>query len=155
METSVDPSAHLALINRVANQMNLYGDMREEAFSEGLVLITEASQSFDPAKGPLVNWLANNIRWGLMRWIARQKETLPINKRIATPQKPVEYALELAEAVNLARKTLTPTEYEVLMYNALEYKGVSIARKLGISPVQVSRLKKRAQEKMRKANGIY
>ena len=149
----VDPSPHLPLINRVAGQIGLRGSVREEALSEGLVIITEASKTFDNSKGPLVNWLANNIRWGLIKWLNQQKIEYPITKPIVASQDPFGAPLELKEAVDLAFRILTPTERIVLMYSALEYTGVAIADYLGVTPGHVSRIKKSAQEKMRRANG--
>ncbi len=72
MTEVVDAGQHLPLINRVIGQIGLRGDIAEEAYSEGLVAITEAAQTYDPAKGPLAHWLANNIKWRILDWRNRE-----------------------------------------------------------------------------------
>lgn len=152
METPIDPSPHLALINRVSGQLGLRGSTREEAFSEGLVIITEAAQTFDPSKGPLVNWLANNIRWGLIRWLNTQRVEYPIETSVEPSRDAINGFVELNAAVSLAKEILTPQEYQIIMWSALEYSNQDIAKSLGISPGWCSRLKEKAQRKLRQAN---
>lgn len=72
MTDVVDAGQHLPLINRVIGQIGLRGDLAEEAFSEGLVAITEAAQTYNPEKGPLAHWLANNIKWRILDWRNRE-----------------------------------------------------------------------------------
>jgi len=67
-----NPADHLALIHRVINQMGISENERDEAFSESLVAITEAAQSFDPTKGSVAGWLARNIRWSIKTWQLKQ-----------------------------------------------------------------------------------
>lgn len=152
MVSEVDPAQHLALAHRVIGQMGLYGDMKEEAYSESLVLITEAAQSFDPSRGvPVAAWLAKNIRWGLATWVAKQKATVELNAK--TPVKASEEALsartELTLLLGRMQKLLTTDERLVLLYHAAGYKGIEIAKMSGMSPVQVSLLKTAAQRKLR------
>lgn len=63
---AIDVGQHLPLIHRVIKQIGLQGDLAEEAFSEGLVAIVEAAQTYNPEKGPLAHWLANCIKWRIL-----------------------------------------------------------------------------------------
>ena len=130
--------------------MGLRGDTAEEAFSESLVIITEAAMSYDPRHNvPLVNWLGRNIRWGLYKWLDKQHpavnidDTMPLRAREESFSKVIEYR-ELLD--RLAR--LTELERTVLLAEAFGWKGVEVARKLGISPVRVSKIKHRARKKL-------
>lgn len=168
---AVDPAQHLALAHRVIGQMGLYGDMKEEAYSESLVLITEAAQSFDPSKGvPVAAWLAKNIRWGLATWISKQKTTYSIDSPtfqkgierengfpiIPTPlqareasEEAISRRIELSDLLGRMQVLLTSDERLVLLYHAVGYKGIEIAKMSGMSPVQISLLKTAAQKKLR------
>lgn len=170
----VDPAQHLPLIHRVISQMHLYGDMKEEAYSEGLVAITEAAQTYDPSKGiPVAHWLAKNIRWSLATWIAKQRvnvslEARPLRlvgdkERDIVPNPSIGSRLEAREGSEEAfsrrielnsllgrmQELLTQDERLVLLYHAAGYKGIEIAKMSGMSPVQVSLLKTAAQRKLR------
>lgn len=132
--------------------MSLYGDMKEEAFSEGLVLITEAAKTYDPGKGvPVANWLAKNIRWGLATWVARQKATveLPVKTPVRASEEALSARTELALLLGRMQALLTTDERLVLLYSAAGYKGIEIAKMSGMSPVQVSMLKTAAQRKLK------
>lgn len=152
MVSEVDPAQHLPLIHRVIGQLHLYGDMKEEAFSEALVSITEAAQTYDPSKGvPVAHWLAKNIRWSLATWIAKQKATVELP--VKTPVRASEEALSARTELNLLltrmKDLLSQDERLVLLYSAAGYKGIEIAKMSGMSPVQVSLLKTAAQRKLR------
>ena len=165
MVSDVDPAKHLPLIHRVINQMHLYGDLKEEAYSEGLVVIAEAAKEYDPSKGvPVAHWLAKNIRWGLATWITKQRETVsldrprgPNNKSLydvpkealAAPQDALSGRTELTELLGRMQQILTQDERLVLLYSAAGYKGIEIAKMSGMSPVQVSLLKTSAQKKLK------
>ena len=154
MVSDVDPAQHLPLVHRVIGQMHLYGDMKEEAFSEGLVAITEAAQTYDPSKGiPVAHWLAKNIRWSLATWITKQKATVELKTNAAIAHQGSEKALsartELALLLGRMQELLTQDERLVLLYHAAGYKGIEIAKMSGMSPVQVSLLKTAAQKKLR------
>lgn len=156
MVSEVDPAQHLPLIHRVIGQLHLYGDMKEEAFSEGLVLVTEAAQTYDPSRGvPVANWLAKNIRWGLATWIAKQKATVELKANAAIAQEGSQTALSARTELNLLltrmRDLLSQDERLVLLYSAAGYKGIEIAKMSGMSPVQVSLLKTAAQRKLRES----
>lgn len=65
-EDIVDVGKHLPLIHRVIGQIGLRGDLADEAYSEGLVAIVEAAKTYDPSKGPVAHWLANNVKWRIL-----------------------------------------------------------------------------------------
>jgi RNA polymerase sigma factor (sigma-70 family) len=155
--------------------MGLYGDMKEEAFSEGLVAITEAAKTYDPSKGiPVAHWLAKNIRWSLATWITKQRATLSveaslpwqkINWEATSPttlrdtleavkegsQDALSARTELASLLRRMQVLLTQDERLILLYSAAGYKGIEIAKMSGLSPVQVSILKTGAQRKLRES----
>lgn len=152
---AVDPAQHLPLVHRVINQMHLYGDMKEEAFSEGLVLVTEAAQTYDPNRGvPVAHWLAKNIRWGLATWISKQRYATPLpSKEPASEgsERALSARTELASLLGRMQVLLSQDERLVLLYSAAGYKGIEIAKMSGMTPVQVSLLKTAAQKKLRES----
>ena len=157
MVAEVDTAQHLPLIHRVIKQLNLYGDMKEEAFSEGLVLITEAAKSYDPSREvPLANWLAKNIRWGLATWITKQKATveLPATMPLEGAQRALSARTELTLLLARMQELLTPQERAVILYSAAGYKGIELAKLTGLTPVRISNIKKAAQRKLQEDNNL-
>jgi len=153
-----DPVDHLPLINHVIKQMGLKGDIAEEAFSESLVIITKASQTYDPNQNvPVANWLAIKIRWSLKRWLWKQRQVtdhLPLYEAlIENSNNQIDNSIELKETIAKAQSLLTPEEYFCIIADAFGYQGRELARRLNISEVQVSRIKKRARIKLAKLNG--
>lgn len=145
----IDASPHLPLIHRVIGQMGLQGDEKEEAFSEALVAIVEAAKKYDPNRNvPLANWLAKNIRWSIANWLDRQHYTVQMPMTIEAPKVGLSDVAELNEVLAKARAVLTPQEHQILMATAYGYKGIEIAKALGISTGQVSWIKTTAQKKM-------
>jgi RNA polymerase sigma factor (sigma-70 family) len=149
MSAEVDAGEHLRLIHRVISQMGLRGDTAEEAYSEGLVAIVEAARSYDPEKGRLANWLANNIRWSILGWLNRQRQTLPLIQTEA-PTENLAARTELKELIENMKEALTDKEYVTIMLEAAGFSGIEIGKKLGMSPVQVTRCKQRARAKLEK-----
>lgn len=151
----VDASQHLALINRVISQMGLRGDVAEEAFSEGLVIITEASQKFDPNKQvPVANWLALNIRWSLRNWLRKQHLAISIESSTGgfiDDKASADNGFELKETLARIETLLSQEERFIVLASAIGYSGEEIAHVLKIAPSWVSRLKKRAQRKIKEA----
>lgn len=132
------------------NQIGLNPDQADEAFSESLVTITEAAQSYDPSKGvPLANWLAQNIRWGIYHWLNKQRITIPLEALVEEPEAAENSYTELKEVLQKAEKVLNEKEKQVLMGIALGYKGREIAKALGIHPVMVTVIKQRVQKKLK------
>lgn len=148
--TTVDASQHLPLIYRVIGQMGLTGDLAEEAYSESLVTITKAAKSYDPSYGvPVAHWLARNIRGGIQNWLRKQRRTAVLEPAIAAAVDVTSARIELNEVLVRVNKLLTPEERKVIIMTAIEYRGVEIAKKLGMTTVQVHRLKRSAQKKLR------
>lgn len=146
---TVDAGEHLRLIHRVIYQMGLRGDLAEEAFSEGLVHITVGAQSYNPEKGVSVaSWLAQNIRWGLYKWLDKQRpaynvDDIPLQTREESFSKVIEYREVLGRLAKL-----TELQRTVVLAEAFGFKGVEVARRLGVSPVSISKAKHRAMEKL-------
>lgn len=102
-----DPSPHLALIYRVAEQMGFKGSDKDEAFSEGLVAITVAAQKYDPARGvPLANWLGKNIRWSLQDWRANQRRRTEFEAPVPVSQAVIHNVFESAHISSLGSSTV-------------------------------------------------
>lgn len=156
MKTEVDAGQHLLLINRVINQMGLRGDVAEEAYSEGLVIITEAAQRYDPDRGvPVANWLGNNIRWSLLSWLRKERRPSFHNDEnekviIQTPTKTDQgyQKVFIEELIQAMKDRLTEKEYQVMMLTAMEFNGKEVCAKLGMTAVQVTRAKKNARKKI-------
>lgn len=150
-DSVVDPSQHLRLIHRVIRQMNLYGDLAEEAYSESLVTIVEASKTYDAEKGPLASWLANNIRWSIRSWIARQNRFSAQYLYADVEDTRFDFSsVEVDELVAKMKHILTDTEFKVLVLTAVGYSGKEIEQKLSMSAVQITRTKQKARMKMEK-----
>lgn len=150
--TKVDVTQHLPLISRVIGQMHLKADERDDAFSEGFLALVKASSTYDPSRNiPLANWLAKNIRWGILNWRHKQGSFLYLTIPIEAPRNTLEDKLSLSEAITKVEQLLNPTERYVVLQSAVGYKGTEIAEQLKISTVQVSRIKHAAQGKLRAA----
>lgn len=183
LDSNVDPSPHIPLIYRVINQMGIEGSDKEEAFSEGLVIITRAAKKYDPSRGvPLANWLGKNLNWSLRNWRSEQRRianfeaptetsqvimyglyesslqssvglsTLKQIRNLATSTvTSLENHVTLREALDNMPKILSKLECSVILLHALDVSGLDIANILNISAVAVSRIKKKAQAKLREA----
>lgn len=170
---SVDPSPHIPLIHRVINQMGIQGTDAEEAFSIGLVAITEAARTFnpdrsDPAKGGLDSllaaWLSKHIRWGIQNWRSQERKHQnfyfivkeggeEIMNEPEDSKNTLEFSEEMRETLALVQSVCDETEQKVIISLALGYSGREICQKFGMTPVQVTRAKQRAREKLEKARG--
>lgn len=145
-----DPSEHIGLVGHVVRQMGISGDLAEECFSEGLVILAVASQKFDESRSlPLANWLARNLRWGISNWLSRQRPTVELPEAIEAPRDPIWSQIELKEVLVLAKEILEPAEFLVVMGKAYGYKGKEMAKVLGCSEGQVSRLHQRGVAKLK------
>jgi RNA polymerase sigma factor (sigma-70 family) len=147
----VDAGEHIGLIYHVINQMHIPNEIKDEAFSEGLVAVSEAAIKFDENRNvALASWLAKNIRWSLSTWRAKQRPTMPINPS-QQPCAAGDFSLvELKEVLVLVHKNLTINEQKVLLWLACGFTGIEIANRLNISSVAVTRHKQSGQRKLRK-----
>lgn len=149
MSPHEDPSEHIPLIHYVINRMGLAPWEIDEAFSEGLVAITEATQNYDVNRNDsLKNWLALNIRWRVNDWRNKQHETMPLEARIDIPHNPIEGHLIFNETIKRVNEELTPIERQIILAGAWGFKGKELAVALGVTAVEISRARKRAREKL-------
>lgn len=147
----VDPSEHIRLIYRVINQMGIKYSDKDEAFSEGLVALTEAAQTFDPERNvPVAAWLARNIRWSLKTWRANQYWSYQIPVQ-AEAKESVDYRTEFNEVLKKLSSVLSPREQLILLATALGYNGVEVAKFLHLEPMAVSRRKAKIRKKLIRA----
>lgn len=165
---SVDAGQHLGLIHHVIKQMGITGSEAEEAYSESLVTIVVAAKEYDPSRNvPLANWLAKNIRWRIQNMRAAQHPTVPLevitgihkqtnphfrsaqNAVIEPSREGMLGVMEYKEVLTRIDELLTTEERQVILAGAVGFKGIEIAKALKISPVQVSRIKTRALEKLK------
>lgn len=171
---AVDPSPHIPLIHRVINQMGIQGSDAEEAFSIGLVAITEAARTFNPLKSDpdkggieslLAAWLSKHIRWGIQNWRNQERKhqnfyftTKDNGEEIMTEpedsRNTLEFSEELRETIALVQSLCDEIEQKVIISLALGYSGKEICQKFGMTPVQVTRAKHRAREKLEKARSV-
>jgi RNA polymerase sigma factor (sigma-70 family) len=130
--------------------MGISENERDEAFSESLVAITEAAQSFDPTKGSVAGWLARNIRWSIKTWQLKQmynwQHQIPVT---------VEAKDDLADRVayndllRLMDKELTARQRTILLATAAGYKGKEIAAALQVGEMTIVRERRKAQTRLR------
>lgn len=146
----VDASQHLGLIHHVIKQMGITGTDAEEAFSESLVTIVVAAEEYDPSRNvPLANWLAKNIRWRIQNMRAAQHATLPLEAVIEPSREAITSLIEYKEVLARLETLLTTEERQVILAGAIGFKGIEIAKALHTTPVQISRIRKRALEKLK------
>jgi RNA polymerase sigma factor (sigma-70 family) len=149
--------------------MGIKGSDAEEAFSIGLVAITEAAHSFNPEKSNpekggveslLAAWLAKHVRWGIQNWQYQERkhnnlyfvtrrgngETMTIEPEDSKDV--IELSEVMRETLALVQEVCDETEQRVIMSLALGYTNQEICRKFGMTPVQVTRAKKRARFKL-------
>jgi RNA polymerase sigma factor (sigma-70 family) len=169
----VDPSPHLPLVYRVIKQMAILPYEVDEAFDVGLTAVTEAANKYDPTRNvPIANWLGQNIRWSLQSWRRQQRSRAEHEVYIvpSTPEAPVRPGTiteEYLGSITLSRndleayverqeicsaiRQLPGLERAVIVGALLGYNGLEIAGAMGVTPVAVSRARKRAQAKLREA----
>jgi RNA polymerase sigma factor (sigma-70 family) len=148
--SDIDPGEHLRLLSRVVGQMHFQGDDVEEAWSEGLVAITEAAKSYDPGKGPVANWLARNIRWSLSTWRSNRRYTINMPVDLEYPREDAISKAQFNELLHLMRENLTVIEQKIMFMTAVGYNGKEIAIHLKLEEMAVSRAKRKAREKLKK-----
>lgn len=163
--TSVDASQHIRLCHRVIGQMGLPEAIADEAFSESLIYLTEAAETFDPTRNvPVASWLANNVRWKLRNWLRTHKPTVSIDQiETDRTQSAGQFraGISLKHAIARDGHSDTLVEYEDLLSKLTErervcllsevygYPGIEVAKRLGITAVAVSRAKSSARKKMK------
>lgn len=149
----VDPSEHLRLITHVIRQMGIEDREADEAYSEGLVAITEAAISYDPKYNvPVASWLARNIRWSIKTWQLKQLYNFsqPLPEIVeSTDLDNLESRVAFNDLVRLMQKVLNQREQFILIASAMGYEGKEIAEKLGIGEMSVVRDKARARRKLK------
>jgi len=146
-----DPAEHLPLINRVITQLGLSEYERDEAFSEGLVAITEAAKTYDPDKGSLAYWLARNIRWSIQSWQRKQmynwQNVIPETARMERDD--LEHRVAYNDLLRLMDDNLTARQRVILLAQASGYEGKEIAKYLGVGEMTVVRDRRKAQAIMK------
>lgn len=133
--------------------MSIPQELKDEAFSEGLVAITEAGIKFDPKRNvPLANWLGLNIRWSLAKWKSSLIMDIPLSalERVGgTDEEAFMPSIELREVLALMDELLNFQERQVVLGTSLGFMGTELAVVLGISPVEVTRTKIVAQARLK------
>lgn len=171
----IDPSSHIPLIYRVINQMAIPPTEEDEAFTVGLVSITEAACKYDPSKNvPIANWLGRNIRWSLQTWrkglrnkneheahivydaegsadalrrgFVTEEYLASLYPGAADPEAHVGLRDTFA-----AIRDLPTLQRAVILGTVLGYNGVELAEALKVTPVAISRARKKAQATLRDA----
>lgn len=147
----VDAGEHLPLITRVIKQLDLRGDEADEAFSVGLVAITEAAIKYDPSRGaPIAHWLARNIRWSLNEWrtsLRPVRQHAPMPEVVVSSRDTLTSRVEYMEAI-ACFEVLTDDEFTVMTRHLLGWSGNEIAEYMKISPGGVSKMRRRARLKL-------
>lgn len=87
-KTGLDASEHLGILHHVIHSpsMNIPAHMKDEALSEGLVILTDAALRFDPSRGvPPHYWLAKKLRWSLTNWLTSERRRHGLNDSYNVP----------------------------------------------------------------------
>jgi RNA polymerase sigma factor (sigma-70 family) len=129
--------------------MGLSQNQEDEAFSEGLVALTEAAQTYDPSRNvPVAAWLARNIRWSIKSWRLRQtySQVIPIETQAKDDM--VSNA-EFHEFLGQIQNLLNPRDQLILLATMLGYNGKEIGEFIGQDTMFVSRAKRRIRERLK------
>ena len=157
----IDASEHIGILHHVVQSatMSIPYHMRDEALSEGLVLLTQAAKSYDPKRGvPAHFWLAKKLRWGLQNWKLRESHAAPdgaLSWQEGVDEEPKydpvglhEARLELETLVELAKDTLTDKEYLTLFGPAFGLHMKELSHLLGANPTQIKAIRTRARDRI-------
>ena len=152
--------AYLPIIDTLINQLMIPSWLTDEAYSEGLVAITEAARLFDPTRGvDLEAWLWLKTRYLLIDWMRRSMKTpydLLGDGDLPAPQEP-EHMAEInivTHQVSIVVQTLTITERVVLLAPASGYNATEINKALHINGLEQGRIRQEARQKVYHALGM-
>lgn len=146
---------HIGLVHHVINRLGIPEYMRDEAYSEGLVVLAVAGTKYDPERGvPMGAFLAKRVRWGLKDWIDseikhRHLHELETANLTTNPSDAMEARRELDQLIHVAAKVLNIPEYTALLgmvYGAREPELSNVLKKNG---AQLEALRMSARAKLK------
>lgn len=174
---TINPEEHLGILHHVVNSatMNIPAHLKDEALSEGMVLLVHASQSYDARHGvPPHFWIAKKLRWGLLNWklaearkhgaeqpilvplrdqkvmdeTAEYQEEPAIDHEAYDPIRAHEKRLELEMLVLQAGEILEDQEYLAVFGEAIGMHWKELSHALKANPNQIRKLQERGRNRI-------
>ncbi len=161
---TVDAGEHLGILHHVVNSatMGIPDHMKEEALSEGMVILVKAAQEYDPTRRvPVHYWLAKKLRWNLANWRDRERRKhsaisieydspyLEMGDILShDPAGENQARLELEHLVEVAKEILSDKEYIAIFGQAFGMHMKEIAHVLGVNPNQIKALQMQGRERI-------
>jgi DNA-directed RNA polymerase specialized sigma24 family protein len=151
---------HLPIVETLINQLAVPSYLRDEAYSEGLVAITEAARIFDSTRGVnLEAWLWLKTRYLLIDWMRRSMKVpydLLGDNELPAPQEP-EHMAEVnivSHQILLVVQTFSMVERVVLLAPASGYNATEINHTLRINGPEQGKIRQEARQKVYHALGL-
>ena len=158
---SDEAERYLGLIEYIIDKLRVYDQVRDEAYSEGLVILAEALASYDPSAGvPLTGYVAQRLRWGLMQWMRALRTEYSLDALPYLPAAtPRAYSLAQAASARATLEVVFATcateldEYEryVVLSRAGGTLPADIALALSLTVSQCAAILTAARRKLRRA----
>ena len=162
----IDPAEHLGMLHHVVHSpsLGIPFELRDEAVSEGMVLLVQAAQSFDAKHGvPPHYWIAKKLRWGLLNWklreIAKQGQNQtydytcnihdnghPASEDLEAYQPDWATIREIREILELCAQTLPDDIYLALIGPALGLQMKELSHALKANPMQIQALQTKGRK---------
>lgn len=150
-QPAINPDDHIGVLHHVVSKMP--SAMQDEAFSEGLVLLVEAAQSYNSKHGvPAHYWIAKKLRWGLLNWKWREIKRHGLNTELGEKEYSFasahEARVELERLVELAREFLDDREYLSVFGPAWGLHMKELSHLLKANPSQIMELQSTARTRI-------
>lgn len=150
----IDPTPYQDLVPRIVRKLNFPEHQRDEAHSEGLVVLVVAAQAYEPSYGvPPEAYLFMRLRWDLTSWRRRQHAEECLGDLDVPYDCPLVEHAHLTETLE-ACEHLSDKQYVALLGSALGYTQVELCRWLHSNGVGVKQLKTLARQRLTQMLGL-
>lgn len=157
----IDASEHLGMLHHVVRSaiLDIPDNLKDEALSEGLVLLQMACMSYDPSyRVPPHYWIAQKLRWGLKNWKHREFSKHGQNNTFMgddeeqepyySPEEAIQAALELGHLVETCQEVMSHEEYFAFMSWAVGFQMKEVTKYLHANPAQVRSMQHEAKKRV-------
>ena len=154
----IDPSEHMGIIGAAIQRLNVPIQIQDEAYSEGLVALTRAASSFNPAFGVQPStWLMNKVGHVLREWLYReykQPEMASLEDCDCAGPDHMESCAFFSQVRQTAIVALSQEEHMAIFAQACGYRTTEVAQVLRKTESQVKRFRDSGREKLRNQLGL-
>ncbi len=130
----------------------------DEAYSEGLVLLTTAAQDYQPDTGAsLSSWIYTRLFWGLVNWrtkeLGQTRGAVPLDDVSEPWEEDGHSGAEWQEAVSVGENL--PIRLRIALFaEVVGYNRKEIGQAMNVSDVRVGQLVKIARREIRHQLGM-